>query len=332
MSNASALFRSLLVYGLCLPLAVFLGYLLANPMDFATVTVVVVIFFVLTIPLLLRWHHAWLIATWNTTAMLFFVPGKPAVWMGLAVASFTICILQYALNRRMKFLHAPSVAWPLLFLTAVVLLTARLTGGLGARVLGGDTYGGKRYFVILAAVLGYFAIINRRIPPKRAGLYVTLFFAGAATMAIANLPGVVSPSLNFLFVFFPVASMDAFTNQNSVVGQASCHRRAWAVWPSWALGAFARCWPAMASVGSWIRRSPGGWGRFVFLFWSVCRRLPISANFVSDDFRGAFLFGAAAPYPAAAASDLCRWRAWAWQSFSRPGCRCLFSARWRFCR
>ena len=66
MSNASALFRSLLVYGLCLPLAVFLGYLLANPLDPETVTVVAVIFFVLAIPLLLRWHHAWLIATWNT--------------------------------------------------------------------------------------------------------------------------------------------------------------------------------------------------------------------------------------------------------------------------
>ena len=36
MSNAPALFRSLLVYGLCLPLAVFLGYLLATPLDITT--------------------------------------------------------------------------------------------------------------------------------------------------------------------------------------------------------------------------------------------------------------------------------------------------------
>ena len=221
MSNASALIRSLLIYGLCLPLAVFLGYLLANPQDFATVTVVTILFSVLVIPLLLRWHHAWLIATWNCTAMLFFLPGKPAVWIGLAAASFTICILQYALNRKMKFLHAPSVARPLLFLTAVILLTARATGGLGFKMLGGDTYGGKRYFVIIAAVMGYFAIINRRIPAKRVGLYVTLFFLGAATMLIADLPGRVSPSLNFLFVFFPVDNLAAFTNQNSVVAQAS---------------------------------------------------------------------------------------------------------------
>ena len=222
MSNASAVFRSLLIYGLCLPLAVFLGYLLATPFEGPTTLIVVALtLFVLTIPLLLRWHHAWLIATWNTTAMLFFLPGKPALWMGLAAASFTISILQYTLNRRMVFLHAPSVARPLVFLIAVVLITARLTGGFGMRIMGGDTNGGKRYLIIIAAVLGYFAMINRRIPPKRANLYVTLFFLGAATMVIADMPGVVSPSLSFLYVLFPVTSVDAFTNQNSVVGHES---------------------------------------------------------------------------------------------------------------
>ena len=73
--------------------------------------------------------------------------------------------------------------------------------------MGGDTIGGKKYFTFLAAVMGYFAIINRRIPPKRAGLYVALFFLGAATLAIANLPGIISPAFNFLFLMFPVASL-----------------------------------------------------------------------------------------------------------------------------
>ena len=59
MANASALFRTLLVYGLCLPLAVFLGYLLANPTDLTTVGVVAALGLLLMTPLLLRWHHAW---------------------------------------------------------------------------------------------------------------------------------------------------------------------------------------------------------------------------------------------------------------------------------
>jgi O-antigen ligase len=221
MSNASALFRSLLVYGLCLPLAIFLGYLLANPLDLATVSVVTVLFFILTIPLLLRWHHAWLIATWNTTAMLFFLPGKPQVWIGLAGMSLLISILQYTLNRKMRFLSVPPVARPLFFLAVVIALTARLTGGLGMKIFGGDTYGGRRYITELAAIAGYFAIINRRIPPKKAGLYIALFFLGAASLVIADLPGVVSPSLNFLFLIFPVSSVSAFTDQNSVVAQTA---------------------------------------------------------------------------------------------------------------
>ena len=221
MTNASALFRSLLVYGLCLPLAVYLGYLLANPLDLTTLGVVLVVLLVLAIPLLLRWHHLWLIATWNTTAVLFFVPGKPQVWMALAAISLTMCILQYALNRSMKFLSVPSVSRPVLFLTAVILVTARLTGGIGFKAFGGDTYGGRNYVAVLASIMGYFAIINRRIPPKRAFFYVALFFLGAGTMAIINLPGVINPSFNFLFMLFPVESVDALTEQNSVVVAAA---------------------------------------------------------------------------------------------------------------
>ena len=36
MSSASSLFRSLLIYSVCLPLAVVLGYFLAQPSDPAT--------------------------------------------------------------------------------------------------------------------------------------------------------------------------------------------------------------------------------------------------------------------------------------------------------
>jgi hypothetical protein len=218
MTNAPALFRSLLVYGICLPLAVVLGYMVATPLDLTSLGMEVIVLSVLAIPLLLRWHHIWLIAAWNSTAMLFLIPGKPQAWMFLAAISLVISILQYAVNRNMRFLSAPTVAWPLFFFTVVILITARLTGGLfSARVFGGDTYGAKKYFTMLAAVMGYFAIISRSIPTKRAGLYVALFFLGATTTAIANLPGVINPAFNFLFLFFPVASTDSF-DQNSVVG------------------------------------------------------------------------------------------------------------------
>jgi hypothetical protein len=209
MSNASALFRSLIVYGLCLPLAVTLGYLLANPLELTTFAVLGMIFFTFMIPLFLRWHHAWLIATWNMTAVLFFLPGRPSVWWSMVVISFSIGVLQYTINRKMKFLSVPSVARPLLFLTAVVLVTMRLTGGIGLQAFGSSTHGGKNYIGIIIAVMGYFALISRPIPPKRAQLYVTLFFLGGITWGIGDLPAVLPRGANFLYLVFPLLGTGA---------------------------------------------------------------------------------------------------------------------------
>ena len=222
MSNATELVRSLAVYGLCLPLAIFLGYLLANPLDFNSLVVTGLILFLLLVPLLLRWHHAWLIAAWNMSAVVFFMPGRPPVWTALAVLSLAIGILQYAINRNAKFLSVPAVTWPLLFLGLVVLITASLRGGIGLRVFGSSSYGGRNYFGIIAAIVGYFAITSRRIPPKRAVLYVTLFFLGSATMAIGDLPMVLPREFNFVYLIFPLLESGSDAIQaTSVVGATS---------------------------------------------------------------------------------------------------------------
>ena len=204
MSNASALLRSLIVYGLCLPLAVVLGYLLANPFELTTLGTVGIVVFILLTPVFLRWHHVWLIATWNMSAVLFFLPGRPPAWQGMALISFTIAVLQYILNRNMRFFSVPSVTKPLLFLAAVVLITMRLTGGVGLKTFGSSNYGGRNYVWIFAAIIGYFALTSRRIPPNRAKLYVTLFLLGHATTAIGDLPVVLPSAFNFLYLVFPL--------------------------------------------------------------------------------------------------------------------------------
>src|SRR5258707_12730535 len=125
MTSASTFLRSLLIYSICLPLAVFLGYLMATPLDVTTFAAVGLVFFVLTFPLFLRWHHIWLIASWNLGAVLFFLPGRPPPWLAMAAMSLSIAVFQYILNRRLRFLHAPQIARPLLFLAVVVLVTAK---------------------------------------------------------------------------------------------------------------------------------------------------------------------------------------------------------------
>lgn len=202
MSDASSVVRALLIYGFCLPLAIFVGYLLAAPMDVASLSMLGILFGVLFIPILLRWHHAWLVATWNMTMLAFFLPGKPNFTLIMCVVSFTFSMLQHILNKRFKFLYVPSVAWPLFFLGAVVLYTARLRGGLGMQIVGGQSFGGKRYLFILLAVLGYFALTARRIPFHKVRLYVGLYYFGALTSTIAALASAF-PGLYFLFLIFP---------------------------------------------------------------------------------------------------------------------------------
>jgi O-antigen ligase len=255
MSNPSALFRSLVIYGLCLPLAACLGYLLATPLDPTTFLLVGAVLFTMMIPALLRWHHVWLIASWNLAAVVFFLPGRPGVWMLLSLISVCIGVFQYSINRNFKFLHVPSMVRPLLFLLAVVLITARLTGGIGLRSLGSPVQGGRYYVGIIAAVIGYFALVSRPIPPKRAELYVTLFFLGGATLAIGELPRVLPAAFDYLFLIFPVIDVNTISGQSQFVysGIDVLHR----VVGLGGLGA-SICWVMLARYGiSGIFLEPG---------------------------------------------------------------------------
>src|SRR5215470_707669 len=101
MTSASSLLRSLLIYSICLPLAIFLGYVIAqegnplfNPETYFAVGLVI---FVLALPLILRWHHPLLIVSWNLGAVLFFVPGRPDLWWMVTWLSLCISIVQYIL-------------------------------------------------------------------------------------------------------------------------------------------------------------------------------------------------------------------------------------------
>jgi hypothetical protein len=206
MSNASSLFRTLLIYGICVPVAIFLGYMLTDPLNYSTFAGVGFVLMFLSLPILLRWHHAILIASWNFGMLLFFVPGHPELWLAMSWLSLTISVVAYILNRRLKFLSVPSINRPLLLLAVVVVATAKFTGGIGLQALGGETYGGKRYLMILSAIAGYFALTSSQIHPRMAVLCVTLFFLGAVTNAIGELAPMVGPSAYIIFWLFPVST------------------------------------------------------------------------------------------------------------------------------
>jgi O-antigen ligase len=222
MTSTSSLLRSLLIYSICLPLAIFLGYLIAqegNPIYSLTTYIgMLPILFILVLPLLLRWHHGLLIVSWNLGAVLFFLPGRPDLWMAMAGLSLLISIVQYILDRRHRFLSAPSVSRPLVLLAAVVLVTAACRGGIGLRSFGSEVYGGKRYLWILAGIIGYFALISRPMPAKYAARYVVIFFLGSTVAAIGDLGSILPESFYFVYLLFPISQHGYNSILNNSVG------------------------------------------------------------------------------------------------------------------
>src|SRR5665213_3504696 len=100
MNNASAIFRSLVIYAICVPLAIWVGYMLTSLEDFTRSTYFEAAIFalLLCLPLLLRWHYIILVFCINFSMTIFFLPGSPLVWLPMVALSLGISVLQRALN------------------------------------------------------------------------------------------------------------------------------------------------------------------------------------------------------------------------------------------
>ena len=225
--NTFVIPRNLIVFAVILPLAAFLGYMLATPDEINTVLVVGLLIAALSFPILLRWHHPLLIFTWNASLNIFLLPGQPALWMLLAMAGLFFLVLNRAMGKQTQtgqYLNVPAITWPLLALAAMVLVTAKMTGGIGLRSLGGGTYGGKNYFYILFAIAGYFALSSQRILPKHRVLYISLFFLSGLTAAVSNLAYAAGPNFYWLFLLFPVETITSQVAADYSVTQAPIER------------------------------------------------------------------------------------------------------------
>src|ERR1041385_5925230 len=133
MANTVKIPRSWVVMGLCLPLAVLLGYFLAEPLETSSLGVVVLVFSVLSVPLLMKWHHPLLILSWNACIVPMFLPGSLNINLPVALLALFFAVINRAVNLQFRFIQVPSVTRPILFFLAVVLVTAFFTGGIGFR-------------------------------------------------------------------------------------------------------------------------------------------------------------------------------------------------------
>jgi hypothetical protein len=239
MNRAIGLPRGLIVLGIVLPAALLLGVLLATPLDPRAVASLGLVVGILCVPLLMQWHHPMLIITWNASVLAPFLPGQPRLWVVVAAGSLLFSILARAMRREHEFLSVPSVALPLILLGAVVLVTAKFTGGIGGQSLGHEQWGAKRYLGVLGAVIGYFALVARPIPPEQARRFAALFFFTGVTAVVCDLAYLAGPRFYFLYSFFP-----AELAYNQVASQDTLLRFTGFAWASQAV-----CWGLIALYG-----------------------------------------------------------------------------------
>ena len=130
-----------------------------------------------------------------------FLPGHPSLCLTMIAMSLGISVFQRMLSRESQFIHVPQLILPLLCLVVVAVVTAKLTG-LGLRTFGSDVYGGKKYVYLLGAILGYFALSARRIPPGREIFILRCFFSRHIGVYRRPAP-VAAPLVIFHLLVFP---------------------------------------------------------------------------------------------------------------------------------
>jgi hypothetical protein len=208
MANTFVATRSHIIWGVCLPLAILVGYMLADPVDQGSLAVFVLLGSVLSVPLVLKWHHPLLILTWNAAIVPAIFPGTMSLWMALGLVTFSFGVLNRATSPENKFFCPMPLTLSLIFLAVVVVGTMIATGGIGARALGTSQYGGKGYFYIGFAIIGFFALVSQKIPAKHATLFAGLYFFSGITEAAGDVIYEIGPKAYPLYqIFSPYGAM-----------------------------------------------------------------------------------------------------------------------------
>jgi hypothetical protein len=202
MFRESALLRGLLITGICLPLALFIGYQVATPQDRSSLFWIGLVLCFLVVPFLIRWHHPMLIICWNLPLVAFFLPGQPSLGIVMAAVSLFISVVSRTLTKQTPFISCPSVGIPLIFLAAVVLITAEMTGGIHGNALGSRTLGASRYLGVLGSIMGYFALVAQPVPPKYAKTLAYLFILSRIVAALHSVFLIAGSHFQFLTIFF----------------------------------------------------------------------------------------------------------------------------------
>ena len=203
MTNPAQAIRALITYAVCIPLAMLVGWMLCNPLDYGTLGFFGLIAMLLVSPMLIRWHYPLMVFGLGSPIFCFFLQGNPPLSQVAVILCLSIAIIDRTMNSNKRFMSVPVMTWPLLFTAAMVYFTAEMTGGIGLKALGGDVAGGKKYIAIFIGIAAFFALVCRPIPREHRNWYVALFFLPGILQFISDLFPVLPSPLNYVNLLIP---------------------------------------------------------------------------------------------------------------------------------
>jgi hypothetical protein len=203
MNNSAALIRGLVVYVACVGVALLLGYMLANPLTYQAIVTVGILFGLMALPILLRWHHEMSIACWNLTMLMPFMPGKASLNFVIAGISLGISVVTRTLNSKRTSVGDPWVTYPLITLALITTIIWKQSGGIGGYVFGTENWGAGRYVGVLGAIVGYFAFMAKPVPLEKVKLLTSLHFLSGMSSVWPVLIVLAGPSFYILLGLFP---------------------------------------------------------------------------------------------------------------------------------
>lgn len=206
MTNPAQTLRMLITYAICIPLAIFMGYVMTevgNRPDFTNLFIIGAVLTLLLSPIVIRWHYAIMFFSLASPIYCFFLKGNPPLAQVAVILSFAIAIIDRTMNSQHQFKSPAIMVWPLLFTMAMAYTTSQLTGGIGLKTLGGEVGGGKKYIALFIGCLMFFALTSRYIAKEKRNLFVALYFLPGSLQFFSDLFPVLPSPLNYINLFIP---------------------------------------------------------------------------------------------------------------------------------
>ncbi len=196
----------LITYGLCIIFAVMMGVVLTNvgvQPTYGNLFVVGLLAALVLSPIFIKWHYPIMVFGLGCPVSIFFLKGSPPLWEIVVILSLGIAIVERTVQRRQKWLSAPGVTGALVATLAVILMTAKLTGGFGLHTMGSAVGGGRKYVDLLLGIGTFFALITRAIPVEQRKLYIGLFLLSGLPAFLGDLGPMLPSPFNYINLVIP---------------------------------------------------------------------------------------------------------------------------------